>query len=252
MVLRSLQPRIARHVVGVPFTDFGEETLWRPERPVDVSAISSSSQRPPRRHKPGTERPSVSYSAIGQPCYATQFAARPTSPYPRPIAPQTSIPFTLRTQRQFSQLGMPLSQTLRKLTEVGLLIALTPRPPSQPIPPQFRMDLHCAYHQGPGHETDRYTALKHAVDPHFSHQEISVGRGLNRYTDVIAAPEMTKSCVFRRKIIINRVHNREFMSEWWLLPYVLKLMYNIISPLAATIPTYLSLSSSPDPKGPTI
>ena len=23
MVLRSLQPRIARHVVGVPFTDFG-------------------------------------------------------------------------------------------------------------------------------------------------------------------------------------------------------------------------------------
>ena len=63
---------------------------------------------------------------------------------------------------------MPLSQTLRKLTEVGLLIALTPRPPSQPIPPQFRMDLHCAYHQGPGHETDRYTALKHAVDPHFS------------------------------------------------------------------------------------
>ncbi|XP_034695764.1 secreted RxLR effector protein 161-like [Vitis riparia] len=54
------------------------------------------------------------------------------------------------------------------------------------------------------------------------------------------------------KIIINRVHNGEFMSEWWLLPYVLKLMYNIISPLAATIPTYLSLSSSPDPKGPTI
>ena len=83
-------------------------------------------------------------------------------------------------------------------------------------------------------------------------QEISVGRGLNRYTDVIAAPEMTKFCVFCRKIIINRVHNGEFTSEWWLLPYVLKLMYNIISPLAATIPTYLSLSSSPDPKGPTI
>ena len=25
------------------------------------------------------------------------------------------------------------------------------------------MDLHCAYHQGPGHETDRCTALRHAV-----------------------------------------------------------------------------------------
>ncbi|RVX01338.1 hypothetical protein CK203_031313 [Vitis vinifera] len=43
---------------------------------------------------------------------------------------------------------MPLSQALRKLTEAGLLTALTPRPPPQPIPPQFRMDLHCAYHQG--------------------------------------------------------------------------------------------------------
>ncbi|RVW92942.1 hypothetical protein CK203_032762 [Vitis vinifera] len=58
---------------------------------------------------------------------------------------------------------MPLSQALRKLTEAGLLTTLTPRPPPQPIPPQFRMDLHCAYHQGPGHETDRCTALRHAV-----------------------------------------------------------------------------------------
>ncbi|RVW53231.1 hypothetical protein CK203_091616 [Vitis vinifera] len=58
---------------------------------------------------------------------------------------------------------MPLSQALRKLTEVGLLTTLTPRLPPQPIPPQFRMDLHCAYHQGPGHKTDRCTALRHAI-----------------------------------------------------------------------------------------
>ena len=25
------------------------------------------------------------------------------------------------------------------------------------------MDLHCAYHQGPGHETNRCTALRHAI-----------------------------------------------------------------------------------------
>ena len=25
------------------------------------------------------------------------------------------------------------------------------------------MDLHCAYHQGPGHETDRCTSLRHAI-----------------------------------------------------------------------------------------
>ena len=166
MVLRSLQPRIARHVVGVPFTDFGSlvltfhdvedsisRGLWtdsslsdvkgkKPfggKKSVDVSAISSSNQRPPRCHKlvpqlPGThpsyvphqyrsraprptydqtympqtlalpyyaiqgiERPLVSYTAMGQPCYAAQFVARPTTPYPRPRAQQTSAPFALRT-----------------------------------------------------------------------------------------------------------------------------------------------------------
>ncbi|RVW40594.1 hypothetical protein CK203_079197 [Vitis vinifera] len=158
--------RIARHVVGVPFADFGSlvmalydvedgisRGLWTDSspsdikgkkpfvgpRPADVSAIGSSNQRPLRRHqsipqfpephssyashqyKPraprlaydqtytpqtlvlpyyasqGIERPSVSYTATGQPCYAAQFTARPAAPYPRLRAQQTSTPFALRT-----------------------------------------------------------------------------------------------------------------------------------------------------------
>ncbi|RVW79679.1 hypothetical protein CK203_042421 [Vitis vinifera] len=206
MVLRSLQPRIARHVVGAPFTDFGSlvmalydvedgisRGLWTDSSPSDIKGkkpfASSAGPTAPETHpsytpqqfRPrapcpafdqtyqaqplalpyyatqGIERPPVSYTATGQPCYAAQFTPRPAPSYPRPRAQQTSAPFALRTQRQFSQIGMPLSQALRKLTEAGLLTTLTPRPPPQPIPPQFRMDLHCAYHQGPGHETDRCT-----------------------------------------------------------------------------------------------
>ena len=79
MVLRSLQLRISRHVVGVPFTYFGSlvlafydvedgisRGLWvdsspsdvkgkKPfggQRSTDVSAISSSSQRSLRCHQP--------------------------------------------------------------------------------------------------------------------------------------------------------------------------------------------------------
>ena len=79
MVLRSLQPRIARHVVGVPFIDFGylvlalydvedgiSRGLWTDSSPTDVkgkkpfggqrsfdvSVISSTSQRLPRCHQP--------------------------------------------------------------------------------------------------------------------------------------------------------------------------------------------------------
>ena len=111
----------------------------------------------------GIERSSVSYSATAQSCYATQFVARPTISYPRPKAQQTSALFALRKQRQFSQLSMSLSQALRKLTKTGLLTALTLRPPPQPIPFQFRMDLHCAYHHGPGHKTNRCIALRQAI-----------------------------------------------------------------------------------------
>ncbi|RVW71023.1 hypothetical protein CK203_057836 [Vitis vinifera] len=202
MVLRSLQPRIARHVVGAPFTDFGSlvmacmmsRTASRedygqilplassagPTAPRDssilhTSAVQATGTLPafdqtyqaqplalPYYATQGIES-LLSYTATGQPCYAAQFTPRPAPSYPRPRAQQTSAPFALRTQRQFSQIGMPLSQALRKLTEAGLLTTLTPRPPPQPIPPQFRMDLHCAYHQGPGHETDRCTALRHAI-----------------------------------------------------------------------------------------
>ncbi|RVW93377.1 hypothetical protein CK203_022397 [Vitis vinifera] len=199
MVLRSLQPRIARHVVGVSFAGFGSlvmalydvedgisRCLWADSSPsdvkgkkpfvglrsTDVSAISSSSQRLPRRHQPvpqllethssytpqqfrprapcltfdqtyqaqplalpyyatqGIERPPVSYTATGQPCYAAQHAVEPGS-----------------------------SEAHR-----GRFVDCShPSPLPQPIPAQFRMDLHCAYHQEPGHETDRCTALRHAI-----------------------------------------------------------------------------------------
>ena len=65
--------------------------------------------------------------------------------------------------RQFSQLGMPLSRALQKLIEGGLLIALASRPPPQPLPPQFKMDFHYTYHQGPGHDTDLCSTLRHAI-----------------------------------------------------------------------------------------
>ncbi|RVW63960.1 hypothetical protein CK203_056779 [Vitis vinifera] len=145
MVLRSLQPRISKHVVGVPFTDFGSlvlalydveddisRGLWadsspsdvkgkkpfKGQRSIDVSALSFLRPQAPhptydQTYQPqtlalpyyatqGIERPPVSYTATGQPCYAAQFTPRPAPSYPRPRAQQTSTPFALRTQRQFS------------------------------------------------------------------------------------------------------------------------------------------------------
>ena len=113
MVLRSLQPRIARHVVGAPFTDFGSlvmalydvedgitRGLWADSspsdvkgkkpfigpRPTEVGAISSSSQRPFRRHQPIPQfsEPHSSYAS---------HQYRPRAP--RPAYDQTHMPQTL-------------------------------------------------------------------------------------------------------------------------------------------------------------
>ncbi|RVW66312.1 hypothetical protein CK203_066367 [Vitis vinifera] len=41
--------------------------------------------------------------------------------------------------------------------------SVAPRLVPQPMPLRFRMDLHCSYHQGPGHDMDHCTALRHAI-----------------------------------------------------------------------------------------
>ena len=58
---------------------------------------------------------------------------------------------------------MSLSHALQKLIEAELLMVLTSKPLPQLILPQFRMDLHCAYHQRPRHEIDHCIALRHAI-----------------------------------------------------------------------------------------
>ena len=45
--------------------------------------------------------------------------------------------------------------------EGGLLSPLAPKPVPHPVSLRFRLDLHCSYHQGLGHDTDHYNALIH-------------------------------------------------------------------------------------------
>ena len=68
-----------------------------------------------------------------------------------------------RPTRQFTQLGMPLSLAFHRLVEGGLIVPLPPKPPPQPTPPGFRVDLHYAYHQRAGHDTDSCAAFRHVI-----------------------------------------------------------------------------------------
>ena len=60
-----------------------------------------------------------------------------------------------RPMREFHELYMPASQVFEKLKEKGLLKPLVPRPVPNPLPTKFDVSKRCAYHQGPGHDTDK-------------------------------------------------------------------------------------------------
>nr|CAN65193.1 hypothetical protein VITISV_031688 [Vitis vinifera] len=141
------------------------------QRSGDVGAISSAGMRPPRH-----------YQTIGQ----TFGFYYPPSPYVqyRPASPFRSMTPTYlhlvsqpvfaahRPPRQFAQLGMPLSRAFQKLIEGGLLTPLAPKP----VPPRFRLDLHCSYHQGPGHDTDHYNALRHDIQDLIDQGLVNLGQ----------------------------------------------------------------------------
>ncbi|RVW24845.1 Retrovirus-related Pol polyprotein from transposon 297 [Vitis vinifera] len=213
MVLRSLQPRIARHVVGVPFADFGSlvmalydvedgisRGLWANSsssdvkgkkpfigpRSTEVGAISSSSQRPLRRHQPIPQF-SEPHSSYASHQYRPR-AARPT--FDQTYQTQTLVLPSYATQgieRPRGLLHTHWTAMLRCSVHLETCGALSPTwspvdfcsvcfedaetvftdrhavEPGSSEAYRDRMDLHCAYHQGPGHETDRCTALRHAI-----------------------------------------------------------------------------------------
>ena len=221
MIMRSLQPRFARHLMGFPQTDFGSlvqdlygieegisRGLWADSspsdskgkkpgsgpRPSDAGAIGMTEHKSPR-HPPfqrqfsdtpyqmigrGQYRPATPFRPIGptflhlppQPVYATQAPQRPLVQYHQ----QYRAPPPPRPARQFTQLGMPLSRAFQRLVEGGFIVPLPPRPPPQPTPPRFRTDLHCAYDQRAGHDTDRCAALRHAIQDLIDQGLVDLGR----------------------------------------------------------------------------
>ena len=59
---------------------------------------------------------------------------------------------------------MPISQVFNKIKPKGLLKPLDPRPIPNPLPSKFDVNKRYAYHQGPGHDTNRCFCLCHAIE----------------------------------------------------------------------------------------
>ncbi|RVW28282.1 hypothetical protein CK203_099932 [Vitis vinifera] len=105
------------------------------------------------RGAPGVAMPSLPH--LTSPTPVTLGASHPRS-HPHSVLQQHSSFISLAT------LTRPPSR-LRGPPAMGFLAPLAPRALPDPVPPQFRLDLYCMYHQSVGHHTDRCTALRHAI-----------------------------------------------------------------------------------------
>ncbi|KAL6315062.1 hypothetical protein AAG906_030910 [Vitis piasezkii] len=139
MIMRSLQPRFAIHLIGFPHVDFGYLVgLWPKSSPSD-----SKGKKP----------------AIGQRSRDISVAK------PRPLR---------------------YCQTIGQTSGVYYLpsphVQYKPSFPSKPMSPTYLfpvsqpLNLHYAYHQGPGHDTDRCSTMRHAIQDLIDQGLINLGQ----------------------------------------------------------------------------
>ena len=78
------------------------------------------------------------------------------------VAP-VQVPQGPRPRREFHELYISISQVFDKPKVKGLLKPLAQRPIPNPLPSKFDVNKRCAYHQGPGHDTNHCFGLRHAI-----------------------------------------------------------------------------------------
>ena len=162
MVLRNLQSRFSKRLVGIPFQDLknlihaafsveeaiarglwtdiahspdnkGKKLVGSSSRFGEVDTISYQHQRPALHssYRPPTVRAHLSHPQyqyqpiyVQQP-YIAQTIMQPRPPHPRATTPLPPRPYAQRPVRQFTPLGMTLTKAFEKLRDAGVIVPLS-------------------------------------------------------------------------------------------------------------------------------
>ena len=198
MVLRNLQSRFARCLVGIPFQDLKslvhaalsvEEAialgLWtntapspnnKGKKPVrlssrsgEVDTISYQHQRLAYHslYRPPTIRAHFSHPQhrISQFMFSSLTLLGLACNHGHHIraTPLLPRPYAPRLTIQFTPLSMTLTRAFEKLRDAGVIVSLAPRPLPYPILPHFCLHEYCLYHHIQGHDAECCVALHHVI-----------------------------------------------------------------------------------------
>ncbi|RVW92641.1 hypothetical protein CK203_041590 [Vitis vinifera] len=179
MIMRSLQPRFARHLMGFPQTYFGSlvQALYGIEEGISRGLWADSSHSDSKGKKPGSGPRPSNVGTIGMTGH--RFAHRP------PFQSQfLGTPYQMIQHDRYRPVApiRPAGTTYLHPPPQSVYATQAPqRPPMQfhhqyRAPPPPRTDLHCAYHQREGHNTDSCSALRHAIQDLIDQGLVDLGR----------------------------------------------------------------------------
>nr|CAN62597.1 hypothetical protein VITISV_041531 [Vitis vinifera] len=157
----DIDPRFAKRLVGIPFQDLRSlvHGAFSVEEAMARGLWTDTTPSPDSKGK----KLIGPLTRSGEEPYIAQTSMHPRLTHPRVATHPPPRPYAQRPRRQFTPLGMTLTRAFEKLRDAGVIAPLAPRPLPHPIPPHFRSHEHCLYHQTPGHDTERCSALHHAI-----------------------------------------------------------------------------------------
>ncbi|RVW12671.1 hypothetical protein CK203_116473 [Vitis vinifera] len=149
----------------------GKKPIGSFSRSGEVDAISYQHRRP-AYHSPYRLPPVRAHFPYPQYKYQPDYVQEPYIAQDRHAATTTTFeiathppsrPYAQRPVRQVYSIGMTLTRAFEKLKRCGIDCSFGATPLPHPIPPHFRSHGHCLYHQIQGHDTERCSALHHAI-----------------------------------------------------------------------------------------
>ena len=102
------------------------------------------------------------------------------------IIPQQTLAYPKKAHREFSNLGMTLTQAYENLSFKGFIKPLDPTLMPNPIPPTWNFNEYFHYHKKSDHKTDNCFRLKHEI------QDL-INNGTLPNPNIITKPNIRKS-----------------------------------------------------------
>ncbi|XP_077222144.1 uncharacterized protein LOC143855987 [Tasmannia lanceolata] len=194
IVVKNLSPQYYHFMATQYYSDFNHliKTGTITEDALLKGSLAKSSFDPRNGKKP---------MVASKPEVNNVIAARPM----KRVVAKTEQP-ARKAPRHFDPLPYPLSVTLKKLLRDKKITLIEPRLPPPILPRYWREDQHCAYHQGRGHLTDHFMALRHKIQDMIEAKKIALfvpNTTRNPLPAHAARPPPTVGAVFTEEPILD-------------------------------------------------